>query len=134
MKSLKNTKTMHNILVYGLYIILLTLVISSFFYLQFYTSSLTKKLDEIVPCIQSEDWEKSENMFSDFETRHRDKFKNLSFIIKHTAVEEVLLSMVDVSANIKLKNKDLSLIKLENLKFQIEHVYESQIPKFQNIL
>lgn len=134
MKSIKHRLNIQNILVYGLYVLLLFIIVSSIFYLRYYTYDLTKKLDDITPYIKSEDWEKSQDMFNNFESIHRNRFKNLSLIINHESIDDVLISMNDLSTNIKFKNKYLSLIKIQKLKSQIHNIYDSQIPKLQNIL
>lgn len=123
-----------NVTVYGLYILLITSIIFSFFHLKHSISEMNKKLEVITTYVESENWEKSEILFEEFEKLHKHKLERLSFILKHTDINDILLSIVDVSTNIKLKNKDMCMLKLENLKFNLYNMYKSQLPKFENIL
>ena len=42
--------------------------------------------------------------------------------------------ITDIFTNIELKNKELCLNKIENLKFHITNFFQSQVPSIKNIL
>ncbi len=131
MKKIKHFQT---IVIYGLYILLLIIIVSSFFSLRSYTKNVLNSLNTITPYIETEDWERVNKLFEEFKEKNKNKLKRLSFIVKHTTIDDILLDMVSISLNISLKNKELCMEKLEILKHNIEHLYDSQIPKLQNIL
>lgn len=122
------------ILVYGICLTILVVIIISFFNLKTYTKKMITDLDKIILYIKDENWEISESSFEKFNEDYKDKIENFSMIINKKEVDEALLSMVDVLSNIQLKDKNICLSKIENLKFHILNFYRSQIPNFKNVL
>lgn len=123
-----------NISVYGLYLILLVFTLILFFNLKFSTNKMIKDLEIITPYIKSENWETSESLFNNFNENYKNKLENFSIILNHKEINEALLSMTDIFTNIELKNKELCLNKIENLKFHITNFFQSQVPSIKNIL
>lgn len=123
-----------NISVYGLYLILLVFTLILFFNLKFSTNKMIKDLEIITPYIKSENWETSESLFNNFNENYKNKLENFSIILNHKEINEALLSITDIFTNIELKNKELCLNKIENLKFHITNFFQSQVPSIKNIL
>ncbi len=123
-----------NISVYGLYLMLLVFTLILFFNLKFSTNKMIKDLEIITPYIKSENWETSESLFNNFNENYKNKLENFSIILNHKEINEALLSMTDIFTNIELKNKELCLNKIENLKFHITNFFQSQVPSIKNIL
>lgn len=123
-----------NISVYGLYLILLVFTLILFFNLKFSTNKMIKDLQVITPYIKSENWETSKLLFHNFNENYKNKLENFSIILNHKEINEALLSMTDIFTNIELKNKELCLNKIENLKFHITNFFQSQVPSIKNIL
>lgn len=123
-----------NISVYGLYLILLVFILILFFNLKFSTNKMIKDLEIITPYIKSENWETSKLLFHNFNENYKNKLENFSIILNHKEINEALLSMTDIFTNIELKNKELCLNKIENLKFHITNFFQSQVPSIKNIL
>ena len=123
-----------NISVYGLYSILLVFTLILFFNLKFSTNKMIKDLEIITPYIKSENWETSKLLFHNFNENYKNKLENFSIILNHKEINEALLSITDIFTNIELKNKELCLNKIENLKFHITNFYQSQVPSIKNIL
>lgn len=123
-----------NISVYGLYLILLVFILILFFNLKFSTNKMIKDLQVITPYIKSENWETSKLLFHNFNENYKNKLENFSIILNHKEINEALLSMTDIFTNIELKNKELCLNKIENLKFHITNFFQSQVPSIKNIL
>lgn len=123
-----------NISVYGLYSILLVFTLILFFNLKFSTNKMIKDLEIITPYIKSENWETSKLLFHNFNENYKNKLENFSIILNHKEINEALLSITDIFTNIELKNKELCLNKIENLKFHITNLFQSQVPSIKNIL
>ena len=123
-----------NISVYGLYSILLVFTLILFFNLKFSTNKMIKDLEIITPYIKSENWETSKLLFHNFNKNYKNKLENFSIILNHKEINEALLSITDIFTNIELKNKELCLNKIENLKFHITNFFQSQVPSIKNIL
>ena len=123
-----------NISVYGLYSILLVFTLILFFNLKFSTNKMIKDLEIITPYIKSENWETSKLLFHNFNDNYKNKLENFSIILNHKEINEALLSITDIFTNIELKNKELCLNKIENLKFHITNFFQSQVPSIKNIL
>lgn len=123
-----------NISVYGLYSILLVFTLILFFNLKFSTNKMIKDLEIITPYIKSENWETSKLLFHNFNENYKNKLENFSIILNHKEINEALLSITDIFTNIELKNKELCLNKIENLKFHITNFFQSQVPSIKNIL
>ena len=123
-----------NISVYGLYLMLLVFTLILFFNLKFSTNKMIKDLEIITPYIKCENWETSESLFNNFNENYKNKLENFSIILNHKEINEALLSMTDIFTNIELKNKELCLNKIENLKFHITNFFQSQVPSIKNIL
>ncbi|HJD00342.1 MAG TPA: DUF4363 family protein [Candidatus Dwaynia gallinarum] len=123
-----------NISVYGLYSILLVFTLILFFNLKFSTNKMIKDLEIITPYIKNENWETSKLLFHNFNENYKNKLENFSIILNHKEINEALLSITDIFTNIELKNKELCLNKIENLKFHITNFFQSQVPSIKNIL
>ena len=123
-----------NISVYGLYSILLVFTLILFFNLKFSTNKMIKDLEIITPYIKSENWETSKLLFHNFNENYKNKLENFSIILNHKEINEALLSITDIFTNIELKNKELCLNKIENLKFHITNFFQSQVPSIKNTL
>ena len=123
-----------NISVYGLYSILLVFTLILFFNLKFSTNKMIKDLEIITPYIKSENWETSKLLFHNFNENYKNKLENFSIILNNKEINEALLSITDIFTNIELKNKELCLNKIENLKFHITNFFQSQVPSIKNIL
>ncbi|OAT87155.1 DUF4363 family protein [Candidatus Arthromitus sp. SFB-turkey] len=123
-----------NISVYGLYSILLVFTLILFFNLKFSTNKMIKDLEIITPYIKNENWETSKLLFHNFNKNYKNKLENFSIILNHKEINEALLSITDIFTNIELKNKELCLNKIENLKFHITNFFQSQVPSIKNIL
>lgn len=123
-----------NISVYGLYSILLVFTLILFFNLKFSTNKMIKDLEIITPYIRNENWETSKLLFHNFNKNYKNKLENFSIILNHKEINEALLSITDIFTNIELKNKELCLNKIENLKFHITNFFQSQVPSIKNIL
>lgn len=123
-----------NISVYGLYSILLVFTLILFFNLKFSTNKMIKDLEIITPYIKNENWETSKLLFHNFNKNYKNKLENFSIILNHKEINEALLSITDIFTNIELKNKELCLNKIENLKFHITNLFQSQVPSIKNIL
>src|SRR5699024_1520531 len=123
-----------NISVYGLYSILLVFTLILFFNLNFSTNKMIKDLEIITTYIKSENWETSKLLFHNFNENYKNKLENFSIILNHKEINEALLSITDIFTNIELKNKELCLNKIENLKFHITNFFQSQVPSIKNIL
>lgn len=128
MKFNKKTVT-----VYCLYLVLLSYILILFFNLKSSTQTMLHDLNTITPYLKNENWEISEELFNQFDKNYTKKLENLTIINKDIEIREILLSIVDISTNIDIKNKNLCLNKLENLKFHIINLYKSQIPTLLNI-
>lgn len=123
-----------NIAVYGSYTLLILLIIFSFLYIKHSTSQMNKKLDIIKISLENEDWNSSIKLFNEFELMHKKELEYFSLFSNKNDLREVLLSIKDISTNMIMENKDICLSKIEILKFYLEHIYDSQIPKIRNIL
>ncbi|AID45283.1 hypothetical protein SFBM_1313 [Candidatus Arthromitus sp. SFB-mouse-Japan] len=123
-----------NISVYGSYTLLILLIIFSFLYVKQSTYQINKKLDVIKISLENDDWDSSISLFSEFELMHKKELECFSLFSNKNDLHEVLLSIKDISTNMAMKNRDICLSKIEILKFYIEHIYDSQIPKIRNIL
>ena len=95
---------------------------------------MIKDLEIITPYIKSENWETSKLLFHNFNENYKNKLENFSIILNHKEINEALLSITDIFTNIELKNKELCLNKIENLKFHITNFFQSQVPSIKNIL
>lgn len=98
------------------------------------TYQINKKLDVIKISLENDDWDSSISLFSEFELMHKKELECFSLFSNKNDLHEVLLSIKDISTNMAMKNRDICLSKIEILKFYIEHIYDSQIPKIRNIL
>lgn len=123
-----------NIAVYGSYTLLILLIIFSFLYIKHSTSQMNKKLDIIKISLENEDWNSSIKLFNEFELMHKKELEYFSLFSNKNDLREALLSIKDISTNMIMENKDICLSKIEILKFYLEHIYDSQIPKIRNIL
>lgn len=123
-----------NIAVYGSYTLLILLIIFSFLYIKHSTSQMNKKLDIIKISLENDDWNSSIKLFNEFELMHKKELEYFSLFSNKNDLREALLSIKDISTNMIMENKDICLSKIEILKFYLEHIYDSQIPKIRNIL
>lgn len=123
-----------NIAVYGSYTLLILLIIFSFLYIKHSTSQMNKKLYIIKISLENEDWNSSIKLFNEFELMHKKELEYFSLFSNKNDLREALLSIKDISTNMIMENKDICLSKIEILKFYLEHIYDSQIPKIRNIL
>lgn len=123
-----------NILVYSTYSILILLLLYSFFSLKSSTKKINKDLETIILSVKDENWELSSTLFHKFKENYSEKIKNFSSIIRHDEINKALLSIIEISTNIELKNKDECLNSLNKLHFLIINFYENQIPNLLNVL
>ncbi len=123
-----------NILVYCTYLILLVCILYLFLNLKSSTNKINKDLENIISNVHSENWEETSNLFNEFKENHSKKIRDLSSIVRHDEVNKALLSLVEISTNIDLKNKNECLNNLNKLYFYISSFYKNQIPSLINVL
>lgn len=89
--------------------------------------------DEIIPAIESDDWEAAEKQFS-FIAKDWDRYKKISaFFIDTEAVNEVDSYVSKAYYYIKLRDTANAAAELSFLKYRFDFLHENELPNMGNI-
>lgn len=98
-----------------------------------YQSNLIE-LEKIETYIKEDSFVAAKETFSTVREKWEDDEEILENITVHDDTDEINILMTELSENIRQKNSNGSLMAVEKLRLQFEHIYKKNKVKISNIL
>lgn len=115
-----------------LFIIVFSLI--SLFSLKSSKDYVFSELDSIEYHLTQNDFDTAYDKAVKINKYWKDKSNIFSSYIKHNNIDTSMEHLIQLKASIKIKDTENSLLEIENIKFYLNKIYESELPILRNVL
>lgn len=118
-------------------IILLFIIVISLFGLRnlaVLNHDINATLDEVSASVRATDYEKALDILTELKSFWGKETQLLNTYLKHDGADKISENIVKLSALVQNHNDNQIMVEIESMRFNLNHLYESEIPSIGNIL